>query len=250
MLRLVDIRKSYRVGPTTREVLQGIDLEVGAGDLISIMGASGSGKTTLMNLIGLLDRPTSGACFLNERDVSGLADDDLSTLRNAHVGFVFQSFHLLPRLTALENVCLPLVYQGLRRMEMQQRAHAMLTRVGMADWGQQRPGQLSGGQKQRVAIARSLVTEPTLLLADEPTGALDADTAAEVMALLLELNEQQGVTILIITHDPLVARRCKRRLRIHRGTLLETEHRAASVHSGQPTRSGPEATAAPADAQP
>ncbi len=248
MLHLVDVRKSYRAGPTTREVLQGIDLKVGAGDLISIMGASGSGKTTLMNLIGLLDRPTSGACFLNERDVSRLADDELSALRNAHIGFVFQSFHLLPRLTAIENVCLPLVYRGLRRADMQQRAQAMLAGVGMADWSQQRPGQLSGGQKQRVAIARALVGEPALLLADEPTGALDADTAAEVMALLLELNEQQGVTILIITHDPSVARRCKRRLRISKGVLLETErHQVAGAHAERPE---PEATdAAMADLQ-
>ncbi len=229
MLRLVDVRKTYHIGPATREVLQGIALEVNAGDLVSIMGSSGSGKTTLMNIIGLLDRPTSGACFLNGHKVSSLTDDALSVLRNEHIGFVFQSFQLLPQLTASENVCLPLVYRGLGLAEMRQRAHAMLDRVGMNDWAEHRPDQLSGGQKQRVAIARALAGNPALLLADEPTGALDTDTAAEVMALLLQLNSEQGVTILIITHDPLVARQCTRQLRIHDGRLLEKGARAPKV---------------------
>ena len=223
MLRLVDVRKTYRIGPATRQVLQGIQLEVKAGDMMSIMGPSGSGKTTLMNIIGLLDRPNAGACFLNGRDVSGLTDDDLSSLRNQHIGFVFQSFHLLPQLTAVENVCLPLVYRGVERAEMAQRAQSALTRVGMADWAEHRPDQLSGGQKQRVAIARALAGEPALLLADEPTGALDVNTAVEVMTLLLQLNTEQGVTILIITHDPQVARQCARQVRIHDGQLLESD---------------------------
>ena len=221
MLRLVDIRRSFRLGPVTTEVLCGVDLEVGTGDLMSIMGPSGSGKTTLMNILGLLDRPTSGTCTLDGHDVSGLGDDALSALRNRHIGFVFQSFHLLPRLTALENVCLPLVYRGGRRTETARRALAMLERVGMSDRTHHRPDQLSGGQKQRVAIARALVGEPALLLADEPTGALDADTARDIMALLLELNTWQGVTILIITHDPLIARQCQRQVRIRDGKLLE-----------------------------
>ena len=237
MLRLVDIHRSYRLGPVTTQVLRGVDLEVGAGDLVSIMGASGSGKTTLMNIVGLLDRPTSGTCFLDGRDVSGLGDDALSTLRNQRIGFVFQSFHLLPRLTALENVCLPLVYRGAGRAETTRRAHAVLERVGMGDRLHHRPDQLSGGQKQRAAIARALVGEPALLLADEPTGALDAGTAREVMELLLELNAERRVTILIITHDPLVARQCARRVRIRDGRLLETatrEPRAADAVVPQP----------------
>ena len=221
MLRLTDIRRSYWIGPVTTEVLRGVDLEVDAGDLMSIMGPSGSGKTTLMNIIGLLDRPTSGACVLDGRDVSGLRDDELSALRNRHIGFVFQSFHLLPQLTALENVCLPLVYRGAGRPEMRRRAQEILERVGMADRTSHRPDQLSGGQKQRVAIARALVGEPALLLADEPTGALDIDTAGEVMALLQRLNEERGITILIITHDPSVADQCARRTRIRDGRLFE-----------------------------
>ncbi len=221
MLRLVDIHRSYRLGPVTAQVLRGVDLEVRAGDVMSIMGPSGSGKTTLMNIIGLLDRPTSGACVLDGRDVSGLGDDALSALRNRHIGFVFQSFHLLPRLTALENVCLPLVYRGAGRAETARRARAVLERVDMGDRIHHRPDQLSGGQKQRVAIARALVGEPALLLADEPTGALDADTAREAMELLLELNAERGVTILIITHDPAIARQCARQVRIRDGALAE-----------------------------
>ena len=205
----------------TTEVLRGCDLEVAAGDLMSVMGPSGSGKTTLMNIIGLLDRPTSGTCILNGRDVSGLKDDELSILRNEHIGFVFQSFHLLPRLTAIENVCLPLVYRGARRPEASRRAQAVLERVGMGDWAHYQPDQLSGGQKQRVAIARALVGEPALLLADEPTGALDVATAQDVMTLLLQLNAEQEVTILIITHDPQVARQCARQVRICDGRLVE-----------------------------
>ena len=220
-LRLSGVRKSYRTGPVTTEVLRGVDLEVAAGDLVSIMGPSGSGKTTLMNIIGLLDRPSSGRHLLDGRDVSGLGDDALSRLRNAHVGFVFQAFHLLPRLSAAENVCVPLVYRGTGRGAALREARAMLERVGMGDRLEHRPDQLSGGQKQRVAIARALVGSPALLLADEPTGALDGDTAGETMNLLLGLNAEGGVTVLIITHDPAVARQCARRMRIDGGRLRE-----------------------------
>ncbi len=233
-LRLSGIRRSYSVGPVTTEILRGIDLEVGVGDLVSIMGPSGSGKTTLMNIIGLLDRPTSGACILDGRDVSGLRDSELSTLRNRHIGFVFQSFHLLGQLTALENVCLPLVYRGMGRSEMRRKAASVLARVGMADRANHRPDQLSGGQKQRVAIARALVGEPALLLADEPTGALDTDTAEEVMALLRHLNGERGITILIITHDLSVARQCVRQTRIRDGRLFEPGSRLAGAASEQP----------------
>ena len=221
MLRLAGVTRSFQIGPVTTEVLRGIDLEVRAGDLMSIMGPSGSGKTTLMNLIGLLDRPSAGSHVLEGHDISGLGDDALSSLRNECIGFVFQSFHLLSRLTALENVCLPLVYRGVRRAVAMRRAEALLEQVGMGERLHHGPDQLSGGQKQRVAIARALVGEPALLLADEPTGALDADTAGEVMALLLRLNQERGVTILIITHDPAVARQCARRVRIRDGRLFE-----------------------------
>lgn len=221
MLELVNIHRSYRTGPVTTEILKGVHLSASAGDLVSIMGPSGSGKTTLMNIVGLLDHPTSGTYSLNGRDVSKLKDDERSRLRNTHIGFVFQSFQLLPQLTALENVRLPLVYRGTGRAEMRHRAHALLNRVGMANHKDHRPDQLSGGQKQRVAIARALVGEPMLLLADEPTGALDADTAHDVMALLLQLNAEQKITILLITHDPLIARQCARQVRIHDGRLLE-----------------------------
>ncbi len=223
MLKLSELCKSYQVGPVTTEILRDVNLEVEAGDLMSIMGPSGSGKTTLMNIIGLLDRSSSGACLLDGREVSGLRDDELSALRNRKIGFVFQSFHLLPQLNALENVCLPLVYRGTKRPEMRRRAQALLERVGMADRTSHRPNQLSGGQKQRVAIARALIGEPALLLADEPTGALDTDTATEVMTLLRQLNAEQGITILIITHDRAVASQCARQTRIRDGSLVELE---------------------------
>jgi len=239
MLHLTDIRRTWRIGPVTTEVLRGVDLAVGAGDLMSVMGPSGSGKTTLMNIVGLLDRPTTGRYVLDGRDVSKLGDDELSALRNAHIGFVFQSFQLLPRLTAVENVALPLVYRGAGRAEMRRRAHAVLERVGMGERAGHRPDQLSGGQKQRVAIARALVGEPAVLLADEPTGALDADTAREVMALLVRLNAEQGVTILIITHDPLIARQCTRQVRIRDGRLLEATPRGPGAAGAASPRRPP-----------
>ena len=221
MLRLVDVERSFRLGTLSVEVLRGVCLEVAAGDLLSIMGPSGSGKSTLMNIIGLLDRPTAGRYYLNGRDVSTMNDLELSAFRNANIGFVFQSFNLLKHLTALENVALPLVYRGLGREEIRRRALAILERVGMDDRLGHRPDQLSGGQKQRVAIARALVGEPSVVLADEPTGALDAGTAEEVMRLLAGLNRVEGITLLIITHDAAVARRCARRLWIGDGRLHE-----------------------------
>ncbi len=245
MLKLADIRRSYSVGGVETDILRGVDLEVGAGDLLSIMGPSGSGKTTLMNIIGLLDRPDSGACILNGRDVQGLRDDELAALRNRHIGFVFQSFHLLPQLTALENVGLPLVYRGVPRSQISTRAGEILERVGMADKIGNRPDQLSGGQKQRVAIARALVGDPALVLADEPTGALDADTASEVMALLGRLNTEQGITILIITHDPSVAGQCRRQTRILNGRLFETRAEVSAT-APQPTVLGADTTMATA----
>ena len=202
------------------EVLRGVDLEVDRGDFVSIMGASGSGKSTLMNIIGLLDEPSSGSYSLDGLEVSSMTDNRRSALRNASIGFVFQSFHLLPRLTALENVRLPLMYRGAGGAEMNRRARASLERVGMEDRAGHKPNELSGGQQQRVAIARALVGEPAIVLADEPTGALDPTTGNDIMELFGELNGD-GTTLIVITHDPEVARRCARRTHIGEGGLHE-----------------------------
>ena len=226
MLRLADIRKSFEFGPLTVEVLRGVDLEVAEGDLLSIMGPSGSGKSTLMNIIGLLGKPTAGSYYLNGREVSSMGDRELSAFRNVHIGFVFQSFNLLGHLTALENVAAPLIYRGMGRGETRRRARAILEKVGMEDRLGHKPDQLSGGQKQRVAIARALVGTPSVVLADEPTGALDSATAEEVLELLIRLNREERITIVVITHDPGVARRCARRTLMQDGVLLEESRRA------------------------
>ena len=227
MLELADIRKTYRLGPVEVEVLKGIDLRVEAGDLVSIMGPSGSGKSTLMNILGLLGRPTSGSYRVGGRDVSTMNDRELSSVRNEHIGFVFQSFNLLGHLTALENVALPLVYRGTGRRDARRRAGDILEKVAMGDRLDHRPEQLSGGQKQRVAIARALVGSPSAVLADEPTGALDSDTAEEVMQLLIRLNREERVAVVIITHDPAVSLQCRRRALIRDGELLEDSREAA-----------------------
>ena len=225
MLELVDIEKAYRLGPVNVEVLNGVCLDVEAGEFVSIMGPSGSGKSTLMNIIGLLGRPSGGSYLLNGRDVSSMNDNELSGFRNANIGFVFQAFNLLPLLTALENVSVPLVYRGLEGREIRRRAREILEKVGMGDRLGHKPDQLSGGQKQRVAIARALVGTPAVVLADEPTGALDSGTADEVMQLLIQLNREEGITILIITHDPAIALHCKRRTLIRDGVLVEQDTR-------------------------
>ena len=221
MLCLVDIRKTYTIGPITVEVLRGVGLDVERGDLVSIMGPSGCGKSTLMNIIGLLDPPTSGSYLLEGREVSSMGDNQLSTIRNARIGFVFQSFHLLPRLTALENVGLPLVYRGLRDKEIKRQAREVLDKVGMHDRAGHKPNELSGGQQQRVAIARALVGAPALVLADEPTGALDPRIGQEIMQLFIRLNAEERLTVIVITHDPAIAQQCTRRTRIHDGVLHE-----------------------------
>ena len=205
MLKLLDVRKSYRLGPVEVEVLKGVRLNVAAGDLLSIMGPSGSGKSTLINILGLLGQPTGGSYILNGRDVSTMNDNERSDFRNANIGFVFQSFNLLPLLSAEENVALPLTYRGIDAREAKRRARDILDKVGMADRATHHPDELSGGQKQRVAIARALVGRPAVVLADEPTGALDAGTAEEVMKLLGLLNQEERITILIITHDPVIS---------------------------------------------
>ena len=222
MIELRDVHKSYAVGPVAVEVLRGVSLEVRGGDLVSIMGPSGCGKSTLMNILGLLDRPTTGTRIVGGREIVSLDDDEISRVRNATIGFVFQSFHLLPRLTAAENAGLPLVYRGLPESEVRARALAALERVGMADRAGHRPGQLSGGQQQRVALARALVGEPLLILADEPTGALDPDTANDVMDLFESLCKEARIAVVIVTHSPEVSERCGRRARLDAGVLHET----------------------------
>ena len=222
MLTLKNVHKNYQLGPVKVEVLNGVSLEVRPGDLLSIMGPSGCGKSTLLNILGLLDRPSMGTYNLKGRDVATLNDNEMSDIRNANIGFVFQSFHLLPRMTAQQNVGLPLRYRGVAEAEVEQRTSAALERVEMATRAGHRPNELSGGQQQRVALARSLVGEPAVILADEPTGALDPDTGRMVMDMLDELSSS-GIAVIIVTHDVDVAKRCRRQTQMELGVLHETQ---------------------------
>ncbi len=219
MIKLEGIHKSYSVGAVTVEVLKGLNLSIKKGELLAVVGQSGCGKSTLMNTIGLLDQPTSGKYYLDEQDVSALSDDDLSEKRNKKIGFIFQQFNLLPKLTALENVALPLVYRGTGERERKNIARRMLDKVSMLDRADHRPNQLSGGQQQRVAIARALVGSPAIILADEPTGALDVKVSREIMDLFIQLNSEDMVTMFIITHDMEVARKCQRYVRMEEGMI-------------------------------
>jgi putative ABC transport system ATP-binding protein len=221
MLSLKDIRKTYRIGPTEVDILKGVTLDVADGELLSITGPSGCGKSTLMNIIGLLDRPTSGSFSINGKKVEYTNDDVLSEIRNRSIGFVFQQYHLLSKLTALENVGIPLVYRGESDTRWHERGMDLLRRVGMDARAQHKPNELSGGQQQRIAIARSLIGRPSLILADEPTGALDTKVGQEIMELFLELNEAENITIVIITHDPRIARQCKRVAEMRDGVIIE-----------------------------
>ena len=212
------LHKTYRMGEAEVAAVRGVDLDIEAGSYIAIMGPSGSGKSTLMNLIGCLDTPTAGRYRLRGREVAELDDDELATIRNEEIGFVFQGFHLLPRATAQQNVELPLVYASVSPAERRRRAAEVLERVGLADRAGHRPNQLSGGQRQRVAIARALVNEPSLLLADEPTGNLDSRTGSEILDLLDDLNGR-GHTIILVTHEAEVAARTHRVVRLHDGSI-------------------------------
>ena len=218
ILQMRDICKDYPMGKTVTHVLKNVDLDVFEGDYLAIMGPSGSGKTTLMNLIGCLDVPTSGSYLLGEREITKCSGKELAEVRNKEIGFVFQSFHLLPKLTALDNVALPLLYGGVKKAERQERARAALETVGLADRLDHRPDQLSGGQCQRVAIARAIVGKPRLLLADEPTGALDSASGAQVMELFQQLHDS-GSTIIMITHDQGIAHHADTIMTIKDGVL-------------------------------
>ena len=218
-LEAVDVTREYVLEGVTVQALRGVSLTVAQGDYAAVVGPSGSGKSTLMHLLGGLDRPTTGVLRVGGRDVAGLSEDELAQVRNATIGFVFQSFQLLGRTSAVDNVAMPLVYRGARRAERRARARAALERVGMGHRLDHRPAQLSGGEQQRVAIARALVGEPQVLLADEPTGNLDTRTGEEVMALLEELNREQGVAVVLVTHDLDVAARADRQIRVRDGLL-------------------------------
>ena len=226
MSNVIEIRniiRDFKLGSETVHVLKGIDLDIERGDYIAIMGPSGSGKSTLMNILGCLDTPTSGTYILNGQDVSQMQDDELAEIRNKEIGFVFQTFNLLPRTTALENVALPMVYAGISKSERTQRAKEVLTDVGLADRMDHRPNQLSGGQRQRVAVGRALVNRPSIILADEPTGNLDSKTSEEIMQLMDEIHTN-GNTVIVVTHEEDIAARAHRIIRLRDG-MVESDVR-------------------------
>lgn len=221
IIEMRNIVKRFYIGqPNELEILHGIDLDVSEGEFLSIVGESGSGKSTLMNMIGALDRPTLGSYQLNGMDISRMNDVTLSAIRNQQIGFVFQSFHLIPRTNALQNVELPLLYAGVSRKKRRERAMEMLEMVGMADRMEHKPNELSGGQKQRIAIARAMINSPSILLADEPTGALDSKTGHLIMDLFHKLHEEQGKTIILITHNGELAKETERILTLSDGSIV------------------------------
>jgi len=221
LIKLENVTKCYQLGGNEYHALKGIYFQLARGEMAAIVGVSGSGKSTLMNIIGFLDHCTRGRYFFNDRDVSHLTELELANIRNTKIGFVFQSFFLLARSNALQNVMLPLFYRGVTRVQAKEKAMQMLEKVGVAHLAHHRPNQLSGGQQQRVAIARALVGDPEVILADEPTGALDTQTGNEVMELFINLNRKEGRTMVIITHDKEVSRRCERVVTIKDGVIME-----------------------------
>ena len=223
LIEIIDLTKTYVMGETEVRALRGASLKINKGELVSIMGPSGSGKSTLMNIIGCLDQPTSGAYRLEGIDVGSLNDNALAEIRNRKIGFVFQQFNLLPRTTALQNVELPLIYAGNGGGRRHERAKTALEAVGLGDRLTHHPNELSGGQQQRVAIARALVNNPSIILADEPTGNLDSKSGAEIVGLFQQLNRDKGITVVFVTHDPMIARHTHRIIRIHDGQIVGEE---------------------------
>jgi ABC-type lipoprotein export system ATPase subunit len=240
LIKLEDIYKTYHLGEIDVPVLKGVSLSVARGEMVALMGASGSGKTTLMNILGCLDRASTGRYWLDGQEISGLSSDELANLRNQKIGFVFQTFNLLPRTSALENVMMPLSYtpQGLPAREVRERCAALLQRVGLDDRMDHEPSQLSGGQQQRVAIARALVNRPPLLFADEPTGNLDSRTSEEILQMFGQLNAEEGITIILVTHDAGIARHAQRVIHIHDG-MIEDGTGADEPQGAQAPRAAP-----------
>jgi len=218
IIKATSLRKTYEVGGTEVRALDGFDIEIAKGSYVALMGPSGSGKSTLMNILGCLDTPTSGSYVLNGSDVSKLDDDSLAEIRNREIGFIFQTFNLLPRYTALENVALPMIYAGIPKADRIKRAKEVLVKVGLGDRMDHQPNELSGGQRQRVAVARALVMNPSIILADEPTGNLDSVTSSGIMDLLGEIN-RDGNTVIVVTHEEEIAARAERTIRLRDGTL-------------------------------
>ena len=223
MIQLESITKTYQVGTEKVDVLKNIDLTIEDGEFVAIMGPSGSGKSTLMNIIGFLDRPTRGNYFLDGKEIVDMQDHELARIRNQTIGFVFQQFHLLPRLTALKNVELPMIYAGVKKQERMIRAREALEKVGLSERMDYLPNKLSGGQKQRVAIARAIVNEPQVILADEPTGALDSKTSKQIMELFTMLNKEEGTTIVVVTHEQGVAAYADRIIYVRDGTIIQDD---------------------------
>lgn len=227
-----DLWKVYRLGDVEVPVLRGVNLEIERREFVAVMGASGSGKSTLMNILGCLDTPSKGRYWLDGEDIGSLGPDALAEIRNRRIGFIFQSFNLIPRTSALENVQLPLFYRGMPLREQRTLAAAALARVGLAGREQQSPAQLSGGQQQRVAIARALVSSPSIVLADEPTGNLDTEASLEIMAALTRLNQEDGLTIILVTHDPDVAAFAARETLVKDGQIIR-DRRKTPTHAGE-----------------
>ncbi|WP_428566127.1 MAG: ABC transporter ATP-binding protein [Solidesulfovibrio sp. DCME] len=219
LIELADVTRTYVMGEARHTVLDGVSLAIGAGEFVAVMGPSGSGKSTLLHILGLLDRPSAGSYRLGGRDTGALSDDDLSRLRNQAIGFVFQSFYLIPYATALDNVLLPGLYSDTPGGRLRRRGEELLAKVGLTPQAGHKPSQLSGGQQQRVAVARALINDPDLILADEPTGQLDSATSAEIMELLASVNREAGKTVIVVTHDTATAAYARRQIHVHDGRV-------------------------------